>query len=378
MAARHPLTALALAVAGAFSAQGAVPEWLPAEFRTWALLHSKDYASEQAWRQALETYVVNDEVIRKLNSDTQDGAEYGHTRFSDMLPQEFRARYMPRKLDAAEGLRGASPPPPLLRAADTPTFVDWRQQGAVTPVKDQASCGSCWAESAVGNIESLWYLAKKGSGLAAPIPLSIEQVIECDEHDYACYGGYPKGAYQYIIEHGGIASEADYPYIVSGKTICLANQTYNETCGDGTCGDPPLTNYCDLTCSDSAKKSTAQIASWHALPTDEDALAAYVAEHGPISVGLDASGTLGVLLPWLQFYKKGVASPRWCSTKIDHGVLIVGYGEEDGKKYWIVKNSWGEKWGEAGYFRLVRGEAMCAINLMAASASISSEAELVV
>merc|ERR1719230_1043750 len=129
-------------------------------------------------------------------------------------------------MDTAIGRRGSAAYHQAPRSS-MPEAVDWRDHGAVTPVKDQSACGSCWAESAVGNIESRWFLARNASGLKAPVSLSVQQVIECDAHDDACYGGYPKGAYEYILEHGGLASEADYPYQVNGKTICLANQTYN-------------------------------------------------------------------------------------------------------------------------------------------------------
>jgi len=217
----------------------------------------------------------------------------------------------------------------------------------------------------VSNIESVWFLHNRAT-MAGPMQLSVQQVIECDAHDNACYGGYPKGAYEYVIERGGLAAEVAYPYSVDGHTICLANQTYNETCGDGICDDPPLTSSCDERCSDRAQAHplVARIASWA----------------GPVSVGLDASGGgMGVLFPWLQFYKRGVANPSRCTSRIDHGVLVVGYGEEDGARYWIIKNSWGIKWGEAGYFRLIRGAGKCGVATMATTAVVEhAQAELMI
>lgn len=310
-----------------------------------------------------------------MNTNPNDNAEYGHTRFSDLSPFEFQELYYPTRVDPADG-RGDVFTPPTINAP--PLAFDWREQGAVTPVKDQGSCGSCWAESAVGNMESIWYLAHKDT-LKSPIPLSVQQVIECDPNDNACYGGFMKGAYKYVLDHGGLAAEADYPYNVKGKTICLANQTYNETCGDGICDDPPLTSYCDTTCTDTKHKSIAKFTSWKSLPTDEDQIAAYLVQSGPVSVGIDAGGPLGAVLPWLQFYKRGVANPR-CSSKkvrIDHGVLIVGFGEDKGEKYWTVKNSWGPKFGEEGYFRIIRGVGKCAINTMA-STSFAAGGEVIV
>lgn len=348
----------------------AAPSWVPQEFRSWVLEYGKRYTTDAEWRKAYKTYLDNEKIIESLNFE--DTAEYGHTRFSDMTPYEWKAEHFGRDMDPVVGKAGSIDN--TFIPASAPDAFDWRTEGAVTPVKDQSSCGSCWAESAVGNIESLWYLANKGS-MSAPVPLSTEQVIECDAHDDACYGGYPKGAFEYVVEHGGLATKADYEYDCDGKTICLANQTFNKTCGDGMCDDPPLTQYCDATCSDKTHKIAAKIASWTALPTDEKQIAAYLAAHGPVSVAIDASGGgLGILFPWLQFYKKGVAKPKRCSTKVvDHAVLLVGYGTDNGTPYWTIKNSWGEKFGENGYFRMLRGQGTCAVNSMATSAVIKGD-----
>lgn len=350
---------------------GAAAE-LPRDFLDWAQQFEKQYGSEEQWQKALENFRKSEEIIQALNA--QGDAEYGHTRFSDLSPEEFSRTFLPRPMDAAEGRRGSGPY--AAPSGDLPDAVDYRSLGAVTPVKDQQDCGSCWAESAVGNIESRWYLARKSS-LSAPVPLSVQQVLECDNHDYACYGGFPKGAFEYALSHGGLASEADYPYNVNGHTICLANQTFNETCGDGMCGDPPLTSYCDQTCRDKQENPAAKINSWVSLPQDEDQIAAAVAADGPVSVAMDAGGPLALVLPWLQFYKRGVANPR-CSNELNHGVLIVGFGQDAGKKYWTIKNSWGAKWGEQGYFRLLRGEKKCGIHTMATTAIVDKDAEAIV
>jgi len=261
-----------------------------------------------------------------------------------------------------------------------PASFDWRDHGAVTPVKDQASCGSCWAFSAVENVESTYYIHTKAkTGATSPPLLSIEQVLECDAYDYACYGGFPSGAFKYITQAGGLAAESTYPYITEGKTICLANQTFNETCGDGICDDPPLTNWCDLTCS---KAKSAQVAGkidgWKPLPSDEAQLATFLAANNPISVAIDASGgALGVLFPWLQFYKRGVAYPKRCHTdkaSLDHAVLLVGFGTDGGKDYWSVRNSWGAKWGEDGYFRLTRGKGACGVDTLPSTSLVNGGA----
>eukprot|EP00933_Yihiella_yeosuensis_P037609 TRINITY_DN3159_c0_g1_i1.p1 TRINITY_DN3159_c0_g1~~TRINITY_DN3159_c0_g1_i1.p1 ORF type:complete len:373 (+),score=98.47 TRINITY_DN3159_c0_g1_i1:77-1195(+) len=345
-------------------------------FKAWVQEHNKTYGTEEKRQKALKNFRDNSKIIEKLNSDPEDEAEYGHGPFSDISAEEFQSTYLPYKMDQGRARLGGAEYKKAT-VGDLPESVDWRNQGAVTPVKNQGPCGSCWAESAVGNIESRYYLAKKPSGMKAPVSLSVQQVIECDKHDNACYGGYPKGAYEYAIEHGGIDTEADYPYKVNGKTICLANQTFNQTCGDGMCDDPPLTSWCDVTCRQNTK-AAASIVSWQALPQDEDQMAANLAKNGPLSVCLDASGAFGALLPWLQMYKRGVANPRFCSKTVDHGVLAVGYGVEKGQKYWLIKNSWGEKWGESGYFRLMRGTKKCGIDTVVTTAVVDAAVESLV
>lgn len=355
-----------------------VPLGLPEDFLAWAKQFERSYESDAAWLKALTNFRAAESIIKALNDDVEDGAVYGHTKFSDMSPEDFKSTYLPRKMSAIEAKKGSALyEAPALQ--DLPASIDWRTQNAVTEVKDQSSCGSCWAESAVGNIEGRYYLAHKDS-MQAAVSLSVQQVIECDPHDYACYGGFPKGAYEYVIENGGLASNVDYPYNVDGygHVICLANQTFNQTCGDGLCDDPPLTADCDLTCSDKKHTSVASINSWTAIPEDEDKMAAELAANGPISIGLDAAGSFGVIAPWLQFYKSGVANPRFCTNTVDHGVLAVGYGEDSGKQYWLVKNSWGAKWGETGYFRLLKGQKKCGVTTLASTSVVNKEATVVV
>jgi cathepsin F len=342
------------------------------EFSAWAKEFGKLYKDEAAALRAELTFLKNAEHIAALNANPDDSAVYGHTRWSDLTPAEFKQMVLTNRPSHAL----TAPETATVGTAPAPESFDWRDHGAVTPIKDQGSCGSCWAVSAVENVESMTHLA----GKATLEPLSVEEVIECDEYDYACYGGFPSRAYKYIIESGGLTTAATYPD-TKGKTICLANQTFNKTCGDGICDDPPLTSYCDVKCSDKKHQNVAKIKSWTALPTDEAAIAQWLAQNGPPSIGIDASGNgpFGILVPWLQFYHRGVANPHCKSEKdsIDHALLLVGYGTDNGKDYWLVKNSWGEKWGDKGYFRLLRGQGKCGVNLLATSALAGSESLVV-
>lgn len=361
------LLALSLPSSPADAADKAMQQQpLHVEFDRWRTQFGKVYRNPTEHAHAYSNFVTNDAVIAQLQAEDGETVRYGHTVFSDLSAEEFRAlRLSAMKMNPETGRAGSKLAP--VSVGDIPASFDWRDHGVLTPVKDQSSCGSCWAESAVENIESVVFIHGQNR-TGSPTALSVEQLIECDPHDYACYGGYPSHAFEYVVD-AGLATDADYPYDMNGKVICLANQTFNETCGDGICDDPPLTNYCDLTCSYGQHPVFARISSWESLSTDETQIAAYLATNNPISVAIDASGALGVLAPWLQFYHSGVANPKHCSTTVlDHAVLIVGYGEENGTPYWTVRNSWGEKWGEHGYFRLIRGQGRCGINTMAASA----------
>lgn len=222
---------------------------------------------------------------------------------------------------------------------DLPTEFDWRPKGAVTPVKDQGQCGSCWAFSATGNIEGQWFLA--GNKLTS---LSEQNLVDCDHEcqdandcDQGCNGGLQPNAYQYVIKNGGIDTEESYPY----KAV-------------------------DSTCKFKPSSVGSKISNWTSISQDEDQMAAYLVQHGPLAVAVDAQ-------IW-QFYVGGVISTM-CGTDLDHGVLIVGYGSEVdvfGYKinYWIIKNSWGASWGNSGYVYIEKGNGQCGVNLYVTSSIV--------
>lgn len=206
----------------------------------------------------------------------------------------------------------------------------------MTAVKDQKQCGSCWAFSTTGNVEGQAFLA--GHPLT---PLSEQQLISCDKGygDEGCMGGLPSNAYKYIKAKGGLESETDYP-LKCTLPICLKK--------------------CDF---DSSKVAT-QITGAVTIKSDEAQMLAWLTKNGPISIGVNAAGA-----GW-QTYTGGIMSN--CKSKQpDHGVLIVGYGEDDSKPYWIVKNSWNAKWGEKGYLRLAYGSNQCNIVSTPTSATVA-------
>jgi cathepsin F len=295
-------------------------------FESFETKYGKQYVSDEQRVYRKATFVANLAHIDYINSlDT--GAVYGITEFADMSEAEFSMKYLALHHDHAHGNNFNVAP--LLDATAAPDAVDWRTKGAVTPVKNQGQCGSCWSFSTTGNIEGQWFL-KKGS----LVSLSEQNLVDCDTVDQGCNGGLPSNAYQFITKQGGIDTEASYPYkAVGGK------------------------------CAFSKSNIGATVSNWTALSQDETQLAAWLAANGPISIGINAM--------WMQFYMGGVSNPLYCNPKsLDHGVLIVGYGTQGTTDYWIIKNSWGATWGEQGYYRIVRGKGKCGLNTMCTSAII--------
>lgn len=225
--------------------------------------------------------------------------------------------------------------------APPPTTVDWSAQGAVTAVKDQGQCGSCWAFSAVGAIESAWKIA--GNPLTA---LSEQQVLDCNfVGQFGCNGGYPSVAMDYVKSIGGIVPMTTYPY--------TATQGKCRFCG------------ADMVSASVTKVST----TFRCIPCDYSSIVTAV-QSQPLSVAVYADS-----FAW-QFYSGGVMTLSSCSasSRANHGVLLVGYGTDaTGGDFWKIKNSWGSGWGESGYIRLkkVIGQDSCQITSQVAWTSVA-------
>jgi len=234
----------------------------------------------------------------------------GMNEMGDMTHAEFKAAKLGyAKIDRAV-LRGANACP----VGNVPASVDWTTKNAVTPIKNQGQCGSCWSFSTTGSVEGAVAIATSHL-----VSLSEQQLVDCStaQGNEGCNGGLMDNAFQYIISNGGLTTEAGYPYTATGPNTCNVQTPLAST----------ITGYCDVNSG------------------DENALAAAVAV-GPVSVAIEADQSC------FQFYSSGVMSDPTCGTQLDHGVLAVGYGTVQGVNYWNVKNSWGTSWGNNGYIWL--------------------------
>tara|TARA_Y100000817_G_C16857830_1_gene544717 strand:+ start:2344 stop:3279 length:936 start_codon:yes stop_codon:yes gene_type:complete len=209
-----------------------------------------------------------------------------------------------------------------------PFEVDWRDKNVVTSVKNQGKCGSCWAFSATGSIESV-----NAIDTGNLINISEQQLMDCssDYGNKGCQGGAMDNAFKFVIDNG-ICSEEEYPY-TSQQGLC-------QPCKEVV----RINNYKDI------------------MPNNEGILKRAVAQQ-PVSAAIQAN------LMSFQLYSSGIYSDPNCGTKLDHGILIIGYGydPEYNMDYWIIKNSWGENWGENGYIRIQRNvnqsSGLCGITL---------------
>jgi len=285
-------------------------------FNTWIDTFQIQFQSENQYYDVFQKWAANDEYIEATNQENKS-YKLGHNQFSGMDSYDFSQYVHNTKLNGSY--------PRVYAINDTvplPLSVDWRNQNAVTPVKDQGQCGSCWAFSTTGSLEGM-YAIQTGE----LVSFSEQQLVDCDNFkhggkDHGCNGGIMDNAFGWIGENGGLCTEESYPY-VSGN------------------GEKQS---CKTTCNLVPK---SQIQSWVDVQSTDEAMMTAIAQQ-PVSIAIEADQID------FQLYESGVLTSK-CGTTLDHGVLVVGYGTENGEDYYLVKNSWGTSWGDQGYIKLGRG-----------------------
>ncbi|WOL17466.1 oryzain alpha chain-like [Canna indica] len=289
-------------------------------YDAWMAEHGRVHNALGERERRFEVFRDNLRFIDAHNADADAGVHgfrLGLNRFADLTNEEFRATYLGTRSrgSAARPVRAASDRYRLRDGEELPASVDWREKGAVAPVKDQGNCGSCWAFSTIAAVEGINQIVTGDL-----ITLSEQELVECDSaYNQGCNGGLMDYAFEFITQNGGIDTETDYPYKAR----------------DGKC-DKHRRN-----------AKVVSIDGHEDVPqNDEQALMKAVASQ-PVSVAIEAGGRE------FQLYKSGVFTGR-CGTELDHGVAAVGYGTDNGTDYWIVRNSWSSDWGEDGYIRMER------------------------
>jgi len=278
--------------------------------------YGKSYDSVEEYAKRLGVFAENMERVAKMNAEhvlINGEAVFGVTKFSDLTPEEFKATYLTYR--PSNRTRNVKDP---VIEGPIANDIDWVSKGAVTPVKDQGRCGSCWAFSATAAIESYAKLSGK-YGLEV---LSAQQINSCDKRDGGCNGGNTETAYEYVKGAGGIERNSDYPY----------------TSGGGSTGS----------CKFQSSKIAVTISGYHSVSRGESALKNALND-GPASLCLAASS-------W-QTYRGGILAR--CDNQVDHCVQGTGYS---GSSYWRIRNSWGTSWGESGFIRLAQGKDLCKVS----------------
>uniref|UniRef100_A0ACD5UGV8 Uncharacterized protein n=1 Tax=Avena sativa TaxID=4498 RepID=A0ACD5UGV8_AVESA len=318
-------------------------------FHRWMTTHGRVYPSVDEKLHRLEVYRRNVEFIEASNRESERlGYELGENEFTDLTNEEFSARYTGGALvpkDDREDSGGAIVDGIIttlagdvneghrMSTADlnsslsvAPKSFDWRDHGAVTPAKNQGGCDCCWAFAAVATVESLNKI--NGGEL---LDLSEQELVDCSVADQnGCKPGYIDDALKWIQNKGGAVTEAEYSY-QARVGVCKTTQT--------------------------GAKRVAAITDVKLV--DGELWLRVAVLKRPVAVGIDAQGAV------LQNYKTGIYKGP-CTTTTNHAVVLIGYGVSDnGEEYWILKNSWGEGWGQKGFFFMRRGadgpEGLCGV-----------------
>ncbi|KAL6864928.1 hypothetical protein ACP4OV_016079 [Aristida adscensionis] len=282
--------------------------------------YGRTYKDEAEKAHRFKVFKKNIDFIERTNRATGNEKYFlAINKFADMSNEEFKAIYTRSKPMSSttckkiSGFKYAN-----VTLTDLPEEIDWTKKGAVTKIKDQKDCQCCWAFCVVAAVEGIHQITT-----GQLLSLSEQELLDCTGIISDCTRGSKSDAFAYIINNGGIATEDAYPY----------------TAKKGSCR---------------SVEPAVKITNHERVPhDDEDALLAAVA-HQPVAVSIEAAEKF-------RFYHAGVFPGKDCDSHPNHGLTVVGYGSHDKTKYWLLKNQWGESWGENGYMRLERGTNACGI-----------------
>ncbi|XP_040267901.1 cathepsin S-like [Bufo bufo] len=322
-------TSILLAALVAVSVNASIDPDLDNHWKLWKITYNKQYEHEREDLTRRLIWEKNLKFVTLHNLEHELGVHsytVGMNHLADLTSEEVEAQLtglvLPPRNDRKNYLTNTWN---RTKTVDLPDSVDWREKGCVTEVKNQGSCGSCWAFSAVGALEGQMKL-KTGN----LVSLSPQNLVDCSTKygNKGCNGGFMTQAFQYVIDNNGIDSDASYPYHAT----------------DGQCHYNPST------------RAASCVKYTMVEPGTEENLQKVIASVGPVSVAIDARH------PAFYLYKNGVYDDPTCTQDVNHGVLAVGYGSLNGKNYWIIKNSWGQGYGANGYILMARNRGnMCGI-----------------
>jgi len=297
----------------AFGAKHATNEMMTAqdyEFMKYVTEYGKTYGTKAEFEFRSDLFKKSLAHIEEQNASGNNTHTLGLNHMADWTDAEYK-----KLLGYKSELQTERNPIFLDITEPMADTLNWVDQGAVTPVKNQEQCGSCWAFSSTGGIEGAEFL----HGTKQLVSLSEQNLVDCSKENDGCDGGLMDRAFDFVKTHP-LMTEAEYPY--TAKSSKYTKCKYDKSKGVG------------------------HVVSYHDVPENEVAQMKKTLENGPVSVAIEADKSV------FQLYKGGVITSRACGKSLDHGVLAVGYGTEDNEAYWLVKNSWGASWGVKGYVKI--------------------------
>jgi cathepsin H len=320
------------AIASAFIASStAAVVQQPNEFARYLAKFGKSYATTEEYVERLDIFSKKHMEIKAHN--LKGGSQQGHNQMSDWTDAEYKQLLGYKSMQTTGGvLPGVASE---IYPVSIPAHVDWRDSlKSMQVIKDQGHCGSCWAFSTIGSVE-----AHSEQAFKTYTGLSEQQLVDCAPYTLGCNGGNYFMGFSYL-QSAGSESETAYPYHAVDGPKCAFEAT---------------------------KVVNHHVSGWNVVtPGDIKQLINHIAQ-GPVSIAIEADQKV------FQSYKSGVVGIKDCGLVLDHAVLAIGYGVEDGTKYILVRNSWGKVWGDEGTVKLEYSDTACACGCSVEPAFVSTQ-----